>query len=367
MAGVEFKGVWKRFGDVVAVEDLTLEIIDREFLVFLGPSGCGKSTALRMIAGLEEPSEGTVSIGDEVVNGVDPRDRDVAMVFQSYALYPHMTVYKNIEAPLLTRPMEPPDGGAPRKLTKEERAVKVKEAAAILGLEAYLDRKPGALSGGQRQRVALARAIVRRPRVFLMDEPLSNLDAKLRTQTRLELVELWRRLGITFVYVTHDQVEAMTMASRVAIIAEGRLQQLGPPQDVYERPANLFVARFIGSPPMNTFDAVARPAAGGMVAQAGAAVVPLPAGLGVSPDQAVTVAVRPEHLHITADGPLDGIVRSVELLGHEQHVIIEVSGELMVIRQPSEEPDPVLGTTVRLSPELGRLHVFDQASGLRVE
>jgi len=366
MAGVQFNDVWKRFGDVVAVEDLTLEIADRELLVLLGPSGCGKSTVLRMIAGLEEPSEGTVSIGDEVVNGVDPGDRDVAMVFQSYALYPHMTVFKNIEAPLLTRPMEPPDGGPPRKLTKPERAVKVKEAAAVLGLEDYLDRKPGALSGGQRQRVALARAIVRRPRVFLMDEPLSNLDAKLRTQTRLELVELWRRLGITFVYVTHDQVEAMTMASRVAIIADGRLQQVGPPQEVYRRPGNLFVARFIGSPPMNTFDAVACRSGDVMEARVGTALVPLPAGLAIEADQAIVVGVRPEHLALSTDGPLDGVVRGVEMLGHEQHVIVEVAEQLMVVRQPAEMIELDLGTPVRLTPDATQLHVFDAGSGSRL-
>jgi len=366
MAGVTFTSVSKRFGDTVAVDDLSLEIRDREFLVLLGPSGCGKSTALRMIAGLDEPTDGTISIGDEIVNGVDPRDRDVAMVFQSYALYPHMTVFKNVEAPLLTRPMEPPGGGAHRKLTKPERATKVTEAAAILGLEPYLNRKPGALSGGQRQRVALARAIVRRPRVFLMDEPLSNLDAKLRTQTRLELVELWRRLGTTFVYVTHDQVEAMTMASRVAIIADGRLQQVGPPQEVYQRPANLFVAGFIGNPPMNTFDAVIRAADGGLVAQAGGALVPLPAGLSVTVDQKVTVGVRPEHLVVGQAGPLDGVVRSVELLGHEQHLIVEVAGHLMVVRQSTEATVLAAGASVHVTPDPAHLHVFSAESGDRI-
>jgi multiple sugar transport system ATP-binding protein len=365
MASVTFDHVSKHFGDVVAVENLSLEIEDREFLVFLGPSGCGKSTALRMIAGLDEPTSGTMRIGDEVVNGVDPRDRDVAMVFQSYALYPHMTVFKNIEAPLLTRPMAF-DDAEPRKLSRSERSERVLEAAGVLGLERYLDRKPGALSGGQRQRVALARSIVRRPRVFLMDEPLSNLDAKLRTQTRLELVDLWRRLETTFVYVTHDQVEAMTMATRIAIIADGRLRQVGRPQDVYQRPANLFVARFIGSPPMNTFEAVVRPGDGGFVAQVGGALLPLPDPSPVTEDQKIVVGVRPEHLRVGQDGPLDGIVRAVEMLGHEQHVVCDVSGQLLVVRESSDDPQLEVGRTVRLQPDPGHLHLFDAVSEERL-
>ncbi|HEY9556576.1 MAG TPA: ABC transporter ATP-binding protein, partial [Acidimicrobiales bacterium] len=244
MASLSFKSVTKSFGDVVAVDDLSLEVADREFLVLLGPSGCGKSTALRMVAGLDEPTSGAIAIGDRVVNGVEPKDRDIAMVFQSYALYPHKSVRQNIEFPLL-----------PRGVDKAERGRLVAEAAGMLGLSELLDRKPRALSGGQRQRVALARAIVRKASVFLMDEPLSNLDAKLRTQTRAELIELHRRLETTFVYVTHDQIEAMTMATRVAILESGVLQQVGAPQDVYDRPANLFVARFIGGPPMNTLPA----------------------------------------------------------------------------------------------------------------
>jgi len=369
MSSVALRGVSKKFGDSVAVDDFSLEVFDCEFLVLLGPSGCGKSTALRMIAGLEEPSVGTVSIGDEVVNGVDPGRRDVAMVFQSYALYPHMTVYKNIEAPLLTRPMEPTDGGPARKLGPSERTVRVQEAAATLGLTDYLSRKPGALSGGQRQRVALARAIVRRPRVFLMDEPLSNLDAKLRTQTRLELVELWRRLGTTFVYVTHDQVEAMTMATRVAVMAAGRLQQLGAPQEVYERPANLFVARFIGSPPMNTLDATVRQLDGQLVASIGESTLVLPAGLSdsVVVDQRVVIGVRPEHLIVHQEGPLQGIVRSVELLGHEQHVIVEVSEHLLVVRQDSSSVAPAVGSGIRLTPDPDQLHVFDQSTENRID
>ena len=365
MAGISFHEVTKRFGDVVAVDDLTLDIEDRELLVLLGPSGCGKSTALRMIAGLDEPTSGTVSIGEEVVNGVDPGDRDIAMVFQSYALYPHMTVFKNIEAPLLSRHVSV-DGGTPRRLDAAERRSRVVETAATLDLGYYLDRKPAALSGGQRQRVALARAIVRRPRVFLMDEPLSNLDAKLRTQTRLELVELWRRLETTFVYVTHDQVEAMTMASRIAILVEGRLQQVGRPQEVYQRPANLFVARFIGSPPMNTLDATVGQVGEGYVARVGDVALPLPPDVPVSADQRIVVGVRPEHLRIDADGPLDAVVRNVEMLGHEQHVICEVANQLLIVRASSDVPIVEVGTSMRLRPDPGQLHIFEAETGGRL-
>ncbi|HTX62574.1 MAG TPA: ABC transporter ATP-binding protein, partial [Acidimicrobiales bacterium] len=229
MAQVNFDGATKRFGDTTAVDHLTLNIPDGELLVLLGSSGCGKTTALRLVAGLEDLSDGDVSIGDRIVNDVDPKDRDVAMVFQSYALYPHLTVAKNIEFPLRQRHVD-----------KEERQAKVKRAAETLGLGTLLDRKPAQLSGGQRQRVALARAIVREPLVFLMDEPLSNLDAALRVQTRADIVELQARLATTTLYVTHDQVEAMTMGHRIAVMSEGRLQQVGPPTELYSRPANTF-------------------------------------------------------------------------------------------------------------------------------
>ena len=247
MAQVTLKNVYKRFDKVVAVNDLSLSINDKEFMVLVGPSGCGKTTALRMIAGLEEISEGDVSIGDRIVNDVSPKDRDIAMVFQNYALYPHMTVYQNMAFGLTLR-----------KVPKADIQKRVQETAELLGLEALLQRKPKQLSGGQRQRVALGRAIVREPRVFLMDEPLSNLDAKLRVQTRAELIKLHRRLGITTIYVTHDQVEAMTMGDRIAVMRGGLLQQCDTPANIYGHPVNTFVAGFIGTPSMNFLPATVK-------------------------------------------------------------------------------------------------------------
>ena len=358
MSGVAFDRITKRYGDVVAVDELTLDVRDGEFMVLLGPSGGGKSTALRMIAGLEEISDGTLQIGERIVNDVPPRDRDIAMVFQSYALYPHMTVAQNIESPLVANRSTRVEAG--------ERSRRVAEAAETLGLSEYLSRKPGELSGGQRQRVALARAIVRRPEVFLMDEPLSNLDAKLRTQTRLELVELHRRLGTTFVYVTHDQVEAMTMADRIAIMSGGRLQQVGEPQAVYERPANLFVAGFIGSPPMNTLPGTAVNAADGAAVQTTAGIVPV-ADPGTAREGAAVVAgVRPEHLHVaTSPSHLEGLAENVELLGHERHVIVRCGGERLVVREPSDGPDVRVGEPVHLTVDADRVHLFDQATTWR--
>jgi ABC-type sugar transport system ATPase subunit len=353
--------VTKRFGDVVAVDDLTLDVPDREFLVLLGPSGCGKSTALRMIAGLDEPTDGTVSIGGEVVNGVEPKDRDIAMVFQSYALYPHKSVRQNIEFPLL-----------PRHVDKPERARLVGEAAAMLGLSELLDRKPRALSGGQRQRVALARAIVRRASVFLMDEPLSNLDAKLRTQTRAELIELHRRLETTFIYVTHDQIEAMTMASHVAILEAGVLQQVGNPQDVYDRPANLFVARFIGNPPMNTLPGtVAAPTAAGAAAAVAGGSLPVGPQAGAT-GQPVVVGVRPEHLHLSSpdlDAGVPATVRVVESLGHERLVLCRVEGVDgdVVVRTDADDPRPDAGERVRLGCDAAQVHLFDPVSTRRID
>ncbi len=335
MGRVSLAGVTKRFGDVTAVDRLDLDVADQEFLVLLGPSGCGKSTALRMIAGLEELTEGTITIGDRVVNEIEPKDRDLAMVFQSYALYPHLSVRKNIEFPLRTR-------GVP----KAQRDSQVAKAADALGLSDLLDRKPGQLSGGQRQRVALARAIVRDPEAFLMDEPLSNLDAKLRVQTRGELVELQRRLEATVIYVTHDQVEAMTMGDRIAIMNHGVLQQVGPPQEVYERPANLFVARFIGTPPMNTIP--------GELAGATAEVV---------------IGVRPEHLHLTGsveDG-IDATVVVIESLGHERHVICRLAeGTQVIVRQATELVSPPMGDAVRLRFAPRDAHRFDAVTEQRI-
>jgi ABC-type sugar transport system ATPase subunit len=361
MSGVVFEGVTKRFGDVTAVDSLTLDIPDKEFMVLLGPSGCGKTTALRMIAGLETITEGVLRIGDQVVNNVEPKNRDISMVFQSYALYPHMTVAKNIEFPLKTRPMSPDGTAPPKMLNSHERAAKVNEAAATLGLTEYLGRKPAALSGGQRQRVALARAIVRQPQAFLMDEPLSNLDAKLRAATRVELVDLHRRVETTFIYVTHDQVEAMTMATNMAVIADGRLQQVGTPQAVYERPANLFVARFIGSPPMNTVEGVVGTEAGEGVVKVGTST--FPAGVAgaerLEEGRHVVVAVRPEHLLITEGGPIKATINVIEWLGHERHLLCDLGGTSVVVREPVEGATTKVDDVISLVAESRHIHVFD--------
>ena len=367
MSSVTFDAVSKRYGDVTAVADLDLAIDDGEFMVLLGPSGCGKTTALRMIAGLEDITEGTLRIGDRVVNDVDPARRDISMVFQSYALYPHMTVRRNIESPLLARryQVEGPDQPA-RKLTSTERAERVAEAARVLGLEPYLTRKPAALSGGQRQRVALARAFVGRPKAFLMDEPLSNLDAKLRAQTRIELVELHKRVGTTIVYVTHDQVEAMTMATRVAVMATGALQQVGTPREVYDRPVNTFVAQFIGTPPMNCVDGVV--GAGGETVDLGTGgSVPVPDDLRTAlvPGRPVVVGVRPENLAVAPDGPVRATVLAVEWLGHECLITAEVGGQHLVVRQPGmASADVAGGVTLLVRGE--SVHLFDPETTVRI-
>ncbi len=384
MSSVVFQGVSKRFGDVTALEDMTLEIGDGEFMVLLGPSGCGKTTALRLVAGLESITAGTLLIGDRVVNDVEAKDRNVSMVFQSYALYPHMTVAKNIESPLVARKFAI-DGGLPRKLDHTERQARVAEAARTLGLSELLDRKPAALSGGQRQRVALARAIVSRPAAFLMDEPLSNLDAKLRAQTRLELVELHRKLDTTIIYVTHDQVEAMTMATRIAIMDAGRLQQVGAPQEVYDRPANLFVARFVGSPPMNVVAATVRARAGVPYLDAGQIGGLRLASTAASGQQvpgegtAVMAGIRPEHLHISVAGAtggatdgtetVDGLtatIRAVEWLGHERHVVCDVDGATVTVRESSDGPALPVGCRVRLSADPAHVHLFDAVTSERL-
>jgi multiple sugar transport system ATP-binding protein len=368
LAQVSFDGVTKRFGDATAVDDLTLNVTDGELLVLLGPSGCGKTTALRLVAGLEELSGGSVSIGDRVVDDVDPKDRDVAMVFQSYALYPHLTVAKNIEFPLRQRGVD-----------KEERATKVKRAAESLGLGSLLDRKPAQLSGGQRQRVALARAIVREPLVFLMDEPLSNLDAALRVQTRADIVELQARLATTTLYVTHDQVEAMTMGHRIAVMNEGKLQQVAPPEELYGTPANAFVAHFLGSPGMNLIEGMLVESgtpdgvgAGALCVAFPGSSVPLPDSVaeavrGAGPD--VVLGVRPESMHLNADGPISASVIIVELLGAETHVICHTETDArIIVRQGANERRPALGEAVRIAvdPDPKAFHLFDAATGARL-
>jgi multiple sugar transport system ATP-binding protein len=342
------------------VDELSIEAHDKEFLVLLGPSGCGKSTVLRLIAGLDDPDTGTIEIGERVVNDVEPEDRDVAMVFQSYALYPHMTVRRNIAFPLRAR-----------HVPEAERTVAVADAARALGLAELLDRRPGQLSGGQRQRVALARAIVRRPAAFLMDEPLSNLDAKLRVQTRAELIELQRRLEATVLYVTHDQVEAMTMGDRIALMDQGRLQQVGTPSAVYARPANLFVARFLGSPPMNTV--AGRLVDGGDAFAVPGARLELPAAHAAAARAArgsvLVLGVRPEHLTFSDDETsVPATVTVVESLGHEQNVVCRlVDDQMVIVRVGTEEPVPAAGSGVRLAAHPQHLHLFDGASGDRLD
>jgi multiple sugar transport system ATP-binding protein len=366
-AQVSLEAVSKTFGTTTAVDSLTLDALDGELLVLLGPSGCGKSTVLRLVAGLEEPTGGTIRIGGQSVDGVDAKDRDIAMVFQSYALYPHLSVRRNIEFPLRARHVEAAARGAA-----------VAEVARTLQLEALLDRRPSQLSGGQRQRVALARAMVRRPRAFLMDEPLSNLDAQLRQETRAELVELQRRLATTFIYVTHDQVEAMTMGSRIAILAAGQLQQVGTPRQVHDKPASTFVAGFIGNPPMNLLP-------GRLVADGDLLAVELagdPAGLGGAPGVAsrieigaataralgsgappeVIVGVRPEHLRIDPAGIIAATVTLVEALGHEYHVGCRTDGGSAVIVRVSDPSSvPHLGDKVTLA-VTGPVHLFERGS-----
>jgi ABC-type sugar transport system ATPase subunit len=356
-ASVELEHIEKKFGSTVALEAIDLVANPGEFLVLLGPSGCGKSTLLRIVAGLETPTAGTVRIGGVDVSAVEPRDRDVAMVFQNYALYPHLSVRRNIEFPLKAR-----------RVPAEERQRVAIQAAESLQLGALLDRKPSQLSGGQRQRVALARAIVRNPKAFLMDEPLSNLDARLRVEMRAELVELHMRTGTTVMYVTHDQVEAMTMGTRIAVMSNGVLRQLGAPQDVHDRPADVFVAGFIGSPPMNLLpgEVVASSDGGPPVAAVPGGTVPVGA---FDPGQKVTIGIRPEQLVVDASGTIQATVSLVESLGHERHLACRVAdGSLVIVRQSGSEAVTAVGTPVRLGVEAGsRVHVFDRESGNRID
>jgi multiple sugar transport system ATP-binding protein len=395
MAGVTFEGVAKIYPDGTrAVNDLNLEIEDGEFMVLVGPSGCGKTTALRMVAGLEDISEGLVRIGERVVNHVPSRDRDIAMVFQSYALYPHLSVYDNIAFSLKLH-----------KLPKGEIDKRVHEAARVLGLEAFLKRKPRALSGGQRQRVAMGRAIVREPAAFLMDEPLSNLDAKLRVQTRAEIAKLQNDLGTTTLYVTHDQVEAMTMGDRVAVMRKGELQQVAPPQELYDRPVNLFVGGFIGSPAMNVLEATLAPSNGNLAAKVGSHTLDLGEetlaarpGLRAYEGRPVILGIRPEDLEdaeLEPDTPeeqrLQGTVELREALGSEIMVHFRsdaspaVTDEMREIQEDAGAAETGadqsgatlvgrfgarsrvgLGDKVQVAVDTRALHFFDPDTGLGI-
>ena len=362
MASVSFKNVWKRYaGDVVAVKDLNIEVADKEFLVLVGPSGCGKSTSLRMLAGLEEISEGEIWIGDRLVNNVAPKDRDIAMVFQSYALYPHMTVFENMAFGLRLR-----------KTPKSVIEQRVRDVAKSLGIEALLDRKPRQLSGGQRQRVAVGRAIVREPAVFLMDEPLSNLDAKLRVEARAFISKLHQRLGTTFIYVTHDQVEAMTMGTRIAVMNAGELQQIASPQELYEHPVNIFVAGFIGSPSMNFFDNAR------LVKEGDELWVDVGSSfrLKVAPNRVekylthvgseVIIGIRPEHIHDShftppaiTPSPFTANVDVVELMGNEKIIYLEEGGKTIIARL-DPRTDAVVGQRMEVVVDVGNMHLFDK-------
>jgi sn-glycerol 3-phosphate transport system ATP-binding protein len=334
MAAISLKNIVKQYGvgkaAVQVIHDVSAEISDGEFVVIVGPSGCGKSTLLRMVAGLEEITAGTISIGTRVVNDLEPAERDIAMVFQNYALYPHMSVFDNMAYGLKIA-----------RVPKDEIKARVEKAAGILELMPYLDRKPRALSGGQRQRVAMGRAIVRQPQVFLFDDPLSNLDAKLRAQTRLEIQKLHRELGITSLFVTHDQVEAMTLAQRMLVMNAGVMEQFGTPEEVYNRPASTFVASFIGSPPMNLLKTAPGVAAGSIL------------------------GIRPEHLELGTEGwalTVDGI----ELLGAERLLYCRLQDESLIVRIHEEQPAPKVGATIYAKPRADRLHLFDAHTGLRM-
>jgi len=361
MASVTYDHVTKEFGSVVAVNDLNLQIDDKEFLVFVGPSGCGKTTALRMLAGLEEITKGQIKISDRVVNDVPPKDRDIAMVFQSYALYPHMTVYDNLAFGLKLR-----------KTPKEEIKRRVNEAADILGIGEFLTRKPRQLSGGQRQRVAVGRAIVREPKVFLFDEPLSNLDAKLRIAMRSEITKLHQRLQTTFIYVTHDQIEAMTMADRIAVINKGMLHQLDTPQELYDHPDNMFVAGFIGSPAMNFFKATLRKEGEKLIVDAGAFAVPVPTEqnkiyqafvnkpviFGIRPEDIYNPAFVPTGIHAAS---VEAKVDVTELMGNEIFLYLLADSNNIVARV-DPRTDFQIGDKVQVSFNMDKCHLFDTES-----
>ncbi len=351
MAAVALQGIVKRFGAVTVVHELELAIADGEFVVLVGPSGCGKSTTLRMIAGLEDVSAGEIRIGERVVNRLEPRDRNIAMVFQNYAIYPHMTVHRNIAFGLRMA-----------RLPKAEEERRVREAAAILGLTDLLQRRPAQLSGGQRQRVAIGRAMVRNPAVFLFDEPLSNLDAQLRAQMRLEIKKLHQTLRTTVVYVTHDQVEAMTLADRIVIMRDGRIQQIGTPTQVYRDPANVFVARFIGSPSMNLIPGIVAAEGDGLQLQGLTAGLRIP-GLAKAAGKRILLGVRPDDLRVgrissAGDVAFDARVTVIEPLGPDTLVYAECGGHELVAKAEARTP-PQLGEQVRLVAASDALHLFD--------
>ena len=350
-----------------AVKDFNLEIEDKEFIIFVGPSGCGKSTTLRMIAGLEEISGGTLKIGDKVMNDVEPKDRDIAMVFQNYALYPHMTVYDNMAFGLKLR-----------KVPKDQIDKAVREAARILDLEKLLDRKPKALSGGQRQRVAMGRAIVRNPKVFLMDEPLSNLDAKLRVQMRIEISKIHQRLGTTIIYVTHDQTEAMTLGTRIVVMKDGVVQQVDTPQHLYEQPGNLFVAGFMGSPQMNFLDAQIAEKGGDLIAKVGEYDVVIPAAKakvlkdGGYVGKTVVLGIRPEDIHdsqmfieASPSVPMTSTVKVYELLGAEVFLYFDVNGTQVTARV-DPRTNSKTGDTIKFAFDMEKSHFFDKETELTI-
>lgn len=362
MASLSLKNIYKRYtGGVTAVSDFCLEIEDKEFVILVGPSGCGKSTTLRMIAGLEEITEGELYIGDTLVNDIAPKDRDIAMVFQNYALYPHMTVYENMAFGLKLR-----------KTPKDEIKRRVEEAARVLDITHLLDRKPKALSGGQRQRVALGRAIVREPKVFLLDEPLSNLDAKLRAQMRTELSKLHNKLGTTFIYVTHDQIEAMTMGDRIVVMKDGFIQQVDTPTNLYEKPCNMFVAGFMGSPQMNFIDAVLAEKNGKVCAEFGKYSIEIPEGklkLESVKDKIgkeVVMGIRPENIHddemfisTVSTGIVDCNVDVTELMGAETYLYLTCEGISLTARVDPRTPTRA-GDVIKVALDVNRIHLFDK-------
>jgi len=361
MASVTYRDVYKRFGDVTAVNNMNIQVDDKEFLVLVGPSGCGKTTALRCLAGLEEISEGEILIGDRVVNDVAPKDRDIAMVFQSYALYPHLSVYDNMAFGLKLR-----------KMPKDEIKRRVDEAADILGIQDLLDRKPRQLSGGQRQRVAVGRAIVREPKVFLFDEPLSNLDAKLRVAMRAEISKLHQRLQTTFIYVTHDQVEAMTMATRIAVINKGILQQLDTPQTLYDTPNNLFVAGFIGSPAMNFFPGRLRKDGDKLLIDTGDFAVSIPAQRSKAYEahsgKDIIFGIRPENVHDANFVPPNIEAQKVtvkvdvtEMMGNEIFLYL-VSGKNTFAARVDPRSNLRVGEQATIALDMDSMHIFDAAT-----